>query len=61
MEVGWLIKTVAAVGLEHEDAETAQITNAAISEQGYRGFMWKEDGFCYQILEGCKYKECGDY
>ena len=41
MEVRWLIKTAAAVGLEQEDAGATQITNAAISEHGYREYMRK--------------------
>ena len=36
MEVKFWIKAVAALGLEPEDAEETQITNAALSEHDYR-------------------------
>ena len=36
MQVKLLIKATTALGLEPEDAEGMQITNAAISGQGYR-------------------------
>ena len=36
MEVNLWIKAVAALGLEPEDAEETQITNAALSEHDYR-------------------------
>ena len=52
MEVRWLIKTAAAVGLEQEDAGATQITNAAISEHGYREYMRKYGQKSYKYQDG---------
>ena len=50
MEVILMIKAgMTSAGLELAEAEDMQITNAAISEHGYRGYMVKIWNICHAI------------